>query len=68
MTDYLVLLERGEHGWGAWSPDLDVYATAATRELVEQQVREAIAFHLEGLRKIKAEPPEPSVSAISVTA
>jgi predicted RNase H-like HicB family nuclease len=48
MTDYVVLVERGDSGWGAWSPDLDVYATASTRDLVEQQVQEAIAFHLEG--------------------
>lgn len=67
MTDYVVLLERSEAGWGAWSPDLDVYATAATRELAEEQVREAISFHLEGLREISAPAPEPAVSAITVT-
>jgi predicted RNase H-like HicB family nuclease len=68
MTDYVVLIERGESGWGAWSPDLDVYATGATRELAERQVREAIAFHLEGLREIKAKPPKPAVSSITVSA
>ena len=41
MTDYLVLVERADAGWGAWSPDLDVYATGSTRELAEERVREA---------------------------
>jgi len=68
MTEYVVLLERGRTGWGAWSPDLDVYATGATRELAEEQIRDAVAFHLEGLREIKARAPEPRVTAITVKA
>jgi predicted RNase H-like HicB family nuclease len=34
-------------------------ATGATREEVEREMREAIAFHLEGLRADGAELPEP---------
>jgi predicted RNase H-like HicB family nuclease len=68
MTDYVVLLERSKAGWGAWSPDLDIYATGATRELAEEQIRGAVAFHLEGLREIKAPAPQPAVTAITVTA
>jgi predicted RNase H-like HicB family nuclease len=53
---------------GAWSPDLDVHATGATRELAEEQIRGAVAFHLEGLREIKAPAPQPAVTAITVPA
>ena len=46
MSDYVVIVEPSSEGWGAWSPDLNVYATADTRAEVEDQVRDAIAFHL----------------------
>lgn len=38
-------------------------ATGATREEVEREMREAIAFHLEGLRADGAEFPEPNTYA-----
>jgi predicted RNase H-like HicB family nuclease len=68
MNEYLVILERGPDGWGAWSPDLGVYATASSREEVERLVREAIEFHLEGLREDGDAIPEPSTSSMTVTA
>jgi len=67
VTEYVVLVEQGAGGWGAWSPDLDVYATGSTREIVEERVRAAIAFHLEGLREARTSLPEPRVSAITVS-
>lgn len=39
---YTVILERGEHSWGAYVPDLPVYVAAGqTREEAEELIREA---------------------------
>ena len=48
---YLIIVEKTNTGYSAYSPDLDgCVATGGTREEVEQAMREAIEFHLEGLR------------------
>ncbi len=62
MREYAVLYERGERNWSAYVPDLPgCVATGKTREEIEQRLRAAIAFHIEGL-KIDGEPvPEPTV-------
>ncbi len=64
MREYTVLFERGERNWSAYVPDLPgCVATGKTREETEQRLREAISFHIEGL-KIDGEPiPEPSIEA-----
>lgn len=64
---YTVIYERGERNWSAYVPDLPgCIATASTREELERQIREAIEFHIEGLR-LSGEPvPEPSVEAATV--
>jgi putative transcriptional regulator len=64
MTQYAVLYERGERNWSAYVPDLPGYvATGKTREETERRIREAVSFHIEGL-KLDGEPvPEPSVEA-----
>ncbi len=52
MSDrYLIVIEGDEAtNFSAYSPDLPgVVATGATREECEAQMREAIAFHIEGL-------------------
>lgn len=67
MTEYLVILERGHESWGAWSPDLGVYATASTRPEAERRAREAITFHLEGLREAGSPVPEAAASSIIVS-
>ena len=48
---YLILIEGGPStNYSAWSPDLPgCAATGATIEECEAEMREAIAFHLEGL-------------------
>lgn len=68
MNNYTVIIERGSTNWGAWSPDLNVYATGDTREDVEREVRDAIAFHLDGLREDGLPVPEPAADAITVSA
>ena len=49
---YVVVIERGKKSWGAHAPDLPgCMAVAETRDEVLQLIREAIDFHIEGLRQ-----------------
>jgi predicted RNase H-like HicB family nuclease len=58
---YLIVIERTGTGYSAYSPDLDgCVATGSTRLEVEQAMREAIEFHLEGLRRAGQPAPPPS--------
>jgi predicted RNase H-like HicB family nuclease len=60
MKKYLIVIEPTKTGFSAYSPDLPGCAsTGRTREEVEQNMREAIAFHLDGLRKEGQAVPEP---------
>jgi predicted RNase H-like HicB family nuclease len=57
---YLVVLEKGESSWGAHVPDLPgCVAAAETRAEVLQLIKEAIDFHIEGLRKHGEPVPTP---------
>jgi predicted RNase H-like HicB family nuclease len=52
VMQYTVIVERGETSWGAYVPDLPgCIAAGETREEVLKLIREAIDFHIEGLRK-----------------
>ncbi len=58
---YLTIIEKTATGYSAYSPDLlGCVSTGETYEEVEQNMREAIAFHLEGLRLEGYEIPQPS--------
>lgn len=58
---YAIVIERADSNYSAYVPDLPgCVATGATIEEVEQQIREAIAFHLEGLREDGLPVPAPS--------
>ena len=49
---YTVIVEKGDTSWGAYVPDLPgCIAAGETREEVVQLIREAIDFHIEGLRE-----------------
>jgi predicted RNase H-like HicB family nuclease len=68
---YLTIIEKTATGYSAYSPDLlGCVSTGETYEDVEQNMREAIAFHLEGLRLEGYEIPQPSTLStyIEVTA
>ena len=66
--EYTVIYEPGERNWSAYVPDLPgCIATAKTRELLQQQIREAIEFHIEGLRLLGEPVPEPTVEAAKVS-
>lgn len=58
---YMVVIERGESSWGAYVPDLPGCAVVGeSREEVLGLIRDAIAFHLEGLRVEGMPIPEPT--------
>ena len=58
---YMVIIEKGEGGYGAYVPDLPgCIAAADTREEVLQLIKEAIDFHIEGLRAEGQPVPRPS--------
>lgn len=58
--EYTVIFEKGPTSWGAYVPDLSGCGAAAeTQEEVEQLIKEAIVFHIEGLRKAGEKIPEP---------
>jgi predicted RNase H-like HicB family nuclease len=57
---YTVIVEQGESSWGAYVPDLPgCIAAGETREEVLHLIREAIEFHIEGLRESGEVVPEP---------
>jgi len=56
----LIVVEETPSGFSAFSPDVrGCIASGATREGVERMLREAIEFHLEGLRAIGKAVPAP---------
>ena len=58
---HLVVVEEGENGFGAYVPDLPgCIAAAETKEEVLDLIREAIEFHIEGLKGLRQDIPEPS--------
>jgi predicted RNase H-like HicB family nuclease len=60
MTErrYLIVIEGDDSaGFSAYAPEFPgVVATGASREQCEREMRDAVAFHVDGLREI----PEPS--------
>lgn len=61
MKKYQVIIEETATGYSAYSPDLPGCAsTGHTREEVEANIREAIQFHIDGLKQEGYEVPEPS--------
>lgn len=58
--DYVVIIEKGETSYGAYVPDLPgCVAVGETREEAMALIREAIQFHLEGLREDGLVTPTP---------
>lgn len=57
---YTVIVEQGPTSWGAYVPDLPgCIAAGESRQEVLQLIREAMEFHMEGLRDSGETPPEP---------
>ena len=58
---YAVVIEKAENSYAAYVPDLPgCVTTGETVEETEQQIREAIEFHIRGLREDGLPIPEPS--------
>ncbi|MGG6265929.1 type II toxin-antitoxin system HicB family antitoxin [Leptolyngbya sp. AN03gr2] len=56
---YAVVIEKAPGNYSAYVPDLPgCVATGLTLEEVEQQIQEAIEFHLEGMREEGLPIPE----------
>jgi len=63
----LIVVERTGTGYSAYSPDLPgCVATGPSQPEVERTMREAIEFHLDGLRAEGFTPPEPNTYATVV--
>ena len=61
MHKYLVIFEKTNGNYSAYSPDIPgCIATGKTREEAEKNIREAISFHIEGLVKDGLPTPEPA--------
>jgi predicted RNase H-like HicB family nuclease len=68
---YAVVIEKAQSNYSAYVPDLPgCVATGSTLEEVEQEIREAIAFHIEGMRQDGEPIPQPrsSVEYVEVAA
>ena len=58
---YGVVIEKAESNYSAYVPDLPgCVATGQTVEEVEREIREAIRFHLDGLREDGLPVPAPT--------
>jgi predicted RNase H-like HicB family nuclease len=66
-SQYVVVIEGdGSTNYSAYAPDLPgVVATGDTLEECEADMREAIEFHIEGLR-LAGEPVPPATSHVAV--
>jgi len=64
MSRYLIVIEETSTGYSAYSPDLPgCVATGGTRDSVEREMRDAIEFHLDGLRRAGEAIPSPRSKA-----
>ncbi|MDH4191187.1 MAG: type II toxin-antitoxin system HicB family antitoxin [Betaproteobacteria bacterium] len=68
---YAIVIEKAENNFSAYVPDLPgCVATGTTVAEVESEIREAIEFHLEGMREdgIPIPPPASRVEYIDIAA
>jgi len=63
MVRYTIIIEKGEGNYSAYCPDIPgVVAAGETEEETAELMKEAIEFHLEGLKEDKVPIPEPTIS------
>jgi predicted RNase H-like HicB family nuclease len=66
---YAVVIEKAGANYSAYVPDLPgCVATGETREEAEREIRDAVRFHLEGLREHGVPAPEPQATLAYVEA
>ena len=67
MKRYLVVIEPTRTGFSAYSPDLPgCVTTGVTRQEAETNIREALDFHVEGLRLERRPVPQPRTAFTQV--
>jgi predicted RNase H-like HicB family nuclease len=58
---YAIVIKKAEGNYSAYVPDLPgCVATGSSFEEAESQIREAIEFHLDGLREDGLQAPHPT--------
>jgi predicted RNase H-like HicB family nuclease len=58
---YAIVIEKAENNYSAYVPDLPgCIATGGTIKEVEREIREAIEFHLDGMREDGESIPPPT--------
>ena len=68
MQRFLVVIEKANGNYSAYSPDLPgCVATGATREETERNMQAAIELHIQGMKEDGIPVPEPHSSAEYVT-
>ena len=61
MKKYAVVIEKGPNNYSAFVPDLPGFITTGrTVREIEENIREAIELHLEGMREDSEPIPEPT--------
>ncbi len=61
---YAIVIEQGDNNYSAYVPDLPgCVSTGRTLEEVKSEIREAIVFHLDGLRADGLPIPAPTSQA-----
>lgn len=69
MTRYAVVIEQAQGNYSAYVPDLPgCVATGQSVEAVEREIREAIQFHIAGLKEDGLQVPAPTSRAEYVEA
>jgi predicted RNase H-like HicB family nuclease len=64
MKKYLIVTERTDSGYSTYSPDLPgCVSTGKSREEAEKNMRQAIEFHVDGLRQEGYPVPEPQATS-----
>lgn len=62
---FLIVIEKAKRGFSAYAPDLPgCVAAGKTRRGVEKTMREAVEFHLEGLRGLGQDVPAPHTYSV----
>ena len=60
MSEYLIVIEKSETGYSAYSPDVDgCVAAGETLEETEKLMNEALEFHIEAMVEEGYQIPQP---------
>ena len=67
MLRYTIVIEKADGNYSAYCPDLPgCISTGASVEETTQRIKEAIEFHIEGLKADGLDLPPPATSAALV--